>query len=78
MSPTKKRALNIGLCITILGGAVMVGRSLAAIGSNRDGVRVNREAIDSHETRIDGIQEVVTATQTDVEWIRETMEKAHP
>ena len=86
MSPKQKRVGgSILLGVAILGAMVPIcsvvaraQRGYSDIDSNKDAIGCNREDIDGHEERIDGIRDVVVATHTNVERILERMEREHP
>lgn len=77
MSPVK-RVLNISAMVGIFVAALAIGGVVMHAGRLTGQVQGNTDQIKVHKGQIHDIEAIVTKTHTDVEWIRQSMEKEHP
>lgn len=75
MTPTKRKSLGLNVAIAVL---TAVCTAACTAGGMMSTVKDYGQRLDNHEKRILAIEEKVTETHTNVEWIRRAMEREHP
>ncbi len=78
MTRAKRRVLNISALVAIVVAGLAIGAVVMQAGRWTGQVEGNTDRLKINEGKIHTIEETVTETHSDVQWIRQLMEKDHP
>ncbi len=82
MSPESKKAIKLTTAIAVIGitltAAGIVGAAFADRATTANDIDNLQTHVDDHECRLRAVEDVVTTTSVNVNWIRERMESEHP